>query len=576
MRLAILSLIIFFLPTTPAWAVTRYISPTGSGLLNGSSPDNAYAFTNGAGFTTALAASVPSDIIEFMLGTYNLTGSLTIDKSGTDGAPIIIQGNGFASTNRNDLYQSRRATYPTIIGTREVPHTGTDSSAGNAGTGNNIFSFLNGVDYITIRRFNLKRSQYPFSARNGGNSYITISDIYFEDVRIAFYVSADPACDSSADESYACPPGASDFWDIDRVYGIGVSKRAVRADGLSNSTFDDMYATTRASNGNIIFDEFALMFWNDGAATNNTYTNIECHDPAEVTGTNFDNGDCFGSEPNSSNITFDRCYAFDAQDAGFDVKGSNIVITNSLSFKHGHYGIKAWGTATVTNTILGFGHEGVNTRYSDGGDGRCFDAIGRITATNVTCVNNTRVSTHQNSSIRSMGYVSGSGSAPEESMIITGGTSGATARVGWMASGSTATSGTLHAFNRNGTFVVGELITAPNGFSATTGSNILVTKCGELYTTNSIIARDRNHTPPSNEIATDCSDAVIWNSIGDVTFNEGISGTDPQFPNISNRLWLGDNNDFNSALYTNTKGYYNLIASPSNNYGITITGVDVQ
>lgn len=556
-----------------AWAEDCYVAPTVQGTGTGTSAANAKAIgTSGEGIETCLSGftiDATNDTVHLAAGTYSVTSGINLDISGTVTNQFIIETDGAsAATSLSDLVTTKRLTYATLVGAREFPTTEV-----NISTGNNMFVFGANVDYITVRRLNFKNILRGFRAALNGNNAITISDIYVDNVREFISVVGDSSCDLSTDKVYACPAGNSDTWDVDRIYGIGVSKMLIRLEGCSNSTFNDLYGTNQDRHGNIIFDDFGAMFYQDGASVGNAFTDCECHHSSQVSGTSFDNGDCFLSENTVTNTAYLRCFAFDAFDAGFDIKGTGHTITDSGAFRNGHFGIKAWHTLTVTNFISGFSKLGTYTQYSNGyGTNHCIQPVGRITATRLTCINNEGAAYLFDQIGNSLLYGSGTGSAPAEATTITGATSGATSRISYVTVGSTGVSGTItQIFNTTGTFQVGEIVTSPSGFSATITSLPSNLNCGEISTTNSVIALSTGYDDVDPDNVDEGCDvgSGTWTSSGDVKWVAGVSGVDPQYPDPSNVNWNNDTNDFNSVVYTNTKGYYNVL--PNDNLSTKMT-----
>src|SRR6185295_16930420 len=70
---------------------TLYISPTGSGLKDGSSAANAGSLAN---LNSFIGAAGPGGEVRLLAdqGAYQVTSYVGINKGGTDGAPVTIRG----------------------------------------------------------------------------------------------------------------------------------------------------------------------------------------------------------------------------------------------------------------------------------------------------------------------------------------------------------------------------------------------------------------------------------------------------------------------------------------------------
>lgn len=546
---------ILLLLSTPALATDCWVDASSGGTGTRTSP-----YTMGAtcaGIHSCLDKIAAGDgygNIYVASGTYELTGACTIDESGTgDSTRITIQGEG------NDRY-----SWPVFIGTRQLPYASSEEGggAGNADSGINLFSLSNGIDYITIKNFVVKQIQYVISGQSRENDYIKLQNFYAEDIRNFAYIVAKAGCEDS-DTVYDCVGGSSN-WDFDDITAIGISKRFIRAEGLEDSTLDNIDASCKGPNGNVYLNDFPLLYFFDGPSNNIDLTNCIGRHPMNVDFNGvYDNGDCFTTEEYTSDITFTGCECYDAADGGYDIKGYGHKISDAIVMKTGNRGIRIWqGPVSVDNVVVGFSAEGENTQYARGSNS-AFWISGIFSAGLVTLINNDRPYLFDDTGLDQFNYDGGSGTTPIPGEVVTGGASGNSARIA-LVSGD-AVSGLLLVMNRTGAFNDNEAITTPSGLNALANGTGATDACGELDITNSIIALDHNHTGDSTSASNECAITPSARETNVSTWVSGVSGTDPSFQDPTDKSFEGKNNNMNNSTYGATRGYYNSVTEVDRN-----------
>lgn len=353
-----------------------YISEQGAGEHNGTSSSHAYAWANGEGLRRCLTHVEAGDTIYLAASeNYQLTEPIQWNKSGEPNRPITLRGAGAAASG-GDFAQSvlqARAQWPTITGTRS-PTEGADG-------GTNFLRFGSGVSHVTIQNLNLHRFNSVFVAGSTEgqfrNQHITLSDIYVEYARqvVAIFGKDDTS--------------GADAWDVRRIYALGISKRMVRSEGLQNSVFSDLYVDTKSPQGQIFWDDWPLLFHFTGPSQNIEVTRAIAQNPGQRKD-NYDNGDCFATEADTSNITFRSVRCFDAFDAAFDLKGRNHLVENAVAFRIGNRAFRVWhGPVTIRNAIAGFDGQGEYTREARGSNAALW-VKGDASVEHFTSINNTR------------------------------------------------------------------------------------------------------------------------------------------------------------------------------------------
>jgi hypothetical protein len=307
---------------------------------------------------------------------------------------------------------------------------------------------------------------------------------------------------------------------------------------------------------------------------NITYTNCTSTGFFESGSTSYDNGDGFTAELYASNITFTNCRCLDTWDGCFDLKGGPITITSSTSMRDGMRPFKFWnGPVTISNALVGYNFPALDstnsnyhhfTQYADGAKGAIW-ASGFITADKMTFINNEYPVRFDNTGNKSLTYNTGNGTTPTLGAVVTGGTSGAKAKIAGLV--GNGTSGTLYIFN-GGTFTVNETITDTGGFSGKALQAGTTAIGGNVTITNSILALTSPYVNYNTNAVSESGTGFIFNGVandltvfttgsGNVIWKQGVTGTDPLFAHPDNSGWLGCSNDFDPTLagYPGVKGY---------------------
>lgn len=111
------------------------------------------------------------------------------------------------------------------------------------------------------------------------------------------------------------------------------------------------------------------------------------HDPAATL--NYKNGDGFILESNVSNVTMRRISSWDNDDAGFDIKASNVLIENCIAYGNKN-NFKMWGSNITIRSSLSYNAkrqlrpDGTNVE----GNGIVVESGARVKLENMTFSNN--------------------------------------------------------------------------------------------------------------------------------------------------------------------------------------------
>jgi hypothetical protein len=352
-----------------------YISNQGDGLRSGSTRTNAYAWSNGEGLEQCLADVLPGDTIFLAYSdSYQLSNRIEWNKSGRPGRFITLLGEGTTASG-GDFGQSVlrvQGQWPRITGTRST-------TEGRKG-GSSFLRFGQDVSYVQVQNLNLHRFNTAFlfgdRERQFRNHHIFLSDIYVEYAREVISIFGQ-------NEN-----SGAEFWNVNRIYALGISKRMIRAEGLKNSVLSDLYVDTQSPQGQIFFDDWPLLLHFSGPSQNILVERTIAKNPGQRKD-NYDNGDCFTTESNTSYIRFDTVRCFDAFDAAFDLKGQNHQVENAIAFRIGNRAFRIWdGPVTIRNAIAGFDGQGQYTREAMGSNAAIW-AKGKVDVERFTSINNT-------------------------------------------------------------------------------------------------------------------------------------------------------------------------------------------
>lgn len=279
----------------------HYVTPAGAGLKNGSSWANAYPETDLQALVNSLAAG---HTVHFGSGTYALTPTITLTKSGTAASRITLQG--VDTGGGLPLFDAN------------FNHTTSNASAA-------LFSFGTGaVSYVTIRNFNFLEQGFVFDMRQTGTTDTLRQHIAFENLSFDTVEDAIRLRNCSNVSVRNC-------------HVIRYTKKAFRiGDYSSFVTFENCSADCTGGNTAWVAKAIPNGFmcddidgqpiihditFTDCVARNNGYPQ-----PAG----DYANGDGFSSEGGAYNISYIRCQSYNNNDGGFDDKAHNVLYRDCI------------------------------------------------------------------------------------------------------------------------------------------------------------------------------------------------------------------------------------------------------
>lgn len=301
-----------------------YISPTGSGLADGSSVANAAPFSA----IGSMISGAGSDGEVLMLadqGDYNLTGSaiIIVGGSGADGHPVVVRGIDSAG-------DTMRAN---IVGTRP------DLFDPDGFVGEQVFRLVNGADNLTFKDMSFTNIGYGAFRVGADIRNLTIENIDATNVQRFF-------------EDYVTAPNAT-------ATITGLTIRNVNVDGFSRGVIRLNYDTSDVLIENVHGDSqrqdetgaaFAIGIHIEGTAHDITIRNSSMRNAEDRLSGSFWNGDGFATEGGAYDIRFENALSSGNVDAGFDIKSTMTTFDNTVAEDNGR-GYRLWATDTVLTDI---------------------------------------------------------------------------------------------------------------------------------------------------------------------------------------------------------------------------------
>lgn len=320
---------------------SHYITPTGAGAHNGSNWANAYGETE----LQAVFNSISSGhTVNLGSGTYSLGGTVTMTKSGTSSAPVVVQGvdtgaglplfDGTFDNHNNAStsflsFGTGAMSYLTVKNLSFIEH-GWVIDMPKIGTTDTL------RDHITFENLSFDSVEDAIRIRNSNNVLVRNCHVirYTKKAfRIGDYSSFVTFQNCSAD----CTGGNLDYWAKNTPNGFFCEDETGSLPIIHDITFIDCVAR---NNG---YNQSSGDYWN---------------------------GDGFSTERGHYNILRIRCQSYDNNDGGFDDKADNLTMIDCVAAGNFRQ-YRLWGTTGVVlqNCLGANGVEGAATGGSGGTGG---------------------------------------------------------------------------------------------------------------------------------------------------------------------------------------------------------------
>lgn len=281
---------------------TLYVSPTGSGLRDGSSIENAGTLSS---LNQFIESAGPGGEVLLLAdqGAYQQNTQLSISKGGAEGAPVAIRG----------IDSSGNPMAAEIVGSRSPSWTYGMSE------GNELFRLLSGADNLVFE---------DLATSNFGNGVFRvgadISSLAIRDVdasNVARFV-----------ENYVS--GANTTATVS-----GLTVEDVNVTDYSRSVIRLQYDTHDVVIDNVVGDSDRTFggLYVCGIALDGTAHDVVISDTVmennfgQGTASEYWNGDGFSTERGNYNIRFENTVASGNTDAGYDLKSSNTTLVSTVA-----------------------------------------------------------------------------------------------------------------------------------------------------------------------------------------------------------------------------------------------------
>jgi len=281
---------------------TLYISPTGSGLRDGSSIENAGTLGS---LNKFIAAAGPGGEVLLVAdrGTYQQNTQLSIYSGGTAGAPVTIRG----------IDSSGNSMAAEIAGSRPANWTAGMSE------GSELFRLLSGANNLVFEDLSVKNVGNGVFRAGADISNLTIRNV--DATNVARFL-----------EDYVSGTNTSasiDGLTVQDVNVTGYSKGAIRLQyDTRNVVIENVVGDSQRQNGGLYISGVAL----DGTVHDVLISHTEMKNSyGNGTASEYWNGDGFSTERNVYNVRFEDTVASGNTDAGYDLKSKNTVLVRAVS-----------------------------------------------------------------------------------------------------------------------------------------------------------------------------------------------------------------------------------------------------
>ncbi|HEV8391772.1 MAG TPA: cadherin domain-containing protein [Dongiaceae bacterium] len=281
---------------------TLYVSPTGSGLRDGSSIQNAGTLGS---LNKFIGAAGPGGEVLLVAdqGTYQQNTPLSIYSGGTAGTPITIRG---IDSNGNPMAAQ-------IAGSRPANWTPGQSE------GSDLFRLLTGANNLVFEDLSVRNFGNGVFRAGADISNLTIRDVDATNVTrfIEDYVSGT--------NTSASINGLT----VQNVDVTGYSRAAIRLQyDTHNVVIENVVGDSQHQNGGLYISGILL----DGTVHDVLISHTEMKNSyGNGTASEYWNGDGFTTERGVYNVRFEDTVASGNTDAGYDLKSSNTVLVRAVA-----------------------------------------------------------------------------------------------------------------------------------------------------------------------------------------------------------------------------------------------------
>ena len=281
---------------------TLYISPTGSGLRDGSSIQNAGTIGNLNKYIAAAGAGGEVLLIADK-GSYQQNTQLSITAGGAAGAPVTVRG---IDSNGNPMAAE-------FLGSRAA------NWAPGLSEGGELFRLLPGANNLVFEDLTTKNFGNGVFRVGADISNLTIRDVNASNVSrfIEDYVSG------------TATSASIDGLTVQNVNVIGYSRGAIRLQyDTRNVVIENTVGDSQHQNGGLFVTGVSF----GGTVHDVLLSHVEMkNNYGNGTAAEYWNGDGFSASRGVYNLRFEDTVASGNTDAGYDLKSSNTVLVRAVS-----------------------------------------------------------------------------------------------------------------------------------------------------------------------------------------------------------------------------------------------------
>lgn len=301
---------------------TLYVSPTGSGLRDGSSIENAGTLAN---LNKLIQTAGPGGEVLLLAdkGAYQQNTQLSISAGGGAGAPVTIRGvDSFGNPMAAEIRGSRATNW--TAGMTE---------------GNELFRLLSGANNLVFEDLSFKNFGNGVFRAGADISNLTIRDVKAANVTrfIENYVSG------------TATSASINGLTVQGVDVTGFSRGAIRLKyDTRNVLIDRVVGDSQRQDGGLyVFGVSLSDTVHDVLISNTAMKNNFGHG----TSSEYWNGDGFTTERDVYNVRFENTVSSGNTDAGYDLKSSNTTLVGAISEGNGR-NYRFWSTSiTLEDSI---------------------------------------------------------------------------------------------------------------------------------------------------------------------------------------------------------------------------------
>jgi Ca2+-binding RTX toxin-like protein len=281
---------------------TRYISPTGSGLRDGSSPQNAGTLSNLNAFVAAAGAGGQVLLLADK-GTYHQANQITLSSGGSATASVTIRG---VDSHGNPMAAE-------IAGSR-APHWTPGHTEGNE-----LFRLTTGANNLNFR--DLAVENVGNGVFRAGSDIHNLSISHIAATNVTRFFDTLPSGSSTT----ATVTGLK----IEQVTVAGYSKGAINLGYDSHGiVIKNVVADSQGQKGGLYVVGVHLT----GTVHDVVLASVEMKNShGKGASTAYWNGDGFATESGVHGVKFQNTVASGNTDAGYDIKSSNTVLDHTVA-----------------------------------------------------------------------------------------------------------------------------------------------------------------------------------------------------------------------------------------------------